>query len=159
MEIRANYSELNEKIQEKTGKAVSLSYGGEDNRLTVTYVFARILVRIEDIDGWDITVSYQVGNDVQPFSTQTLSDPAPSTPSVLTGLFKRGAQSASKGILNAALSHFVKHPAFQKLENGNWTIDIKKLVSENKSAIFSYFKLKSITFSQDCISLNADVLI
>lgn len=127
MKLTANYSELSELLLDKTGKDISLEYGGNTETVLVRYMHVPCRIRIEKVDVPSVTLSYSIGGDPSAFSPDVMVNPCPPMPSVIGGLFRRGAQALGNRAIGTIIEHFVEHPAVSVNEDKTLNVDLSKI--------------------------------
>ena len=158
MKLELTYPEINRRILDKTGRSVELSYGGEEKRLKLFCGIATVLVRIESIDGYRVTVSYQIGEDIRcgcDFGN-ILVAPAPSPFSTVGGLLKRGMQKVAAKAADIALEWFVNNPLIERIDNGNLVIDLLKISEIQKAA--DMFNLTDINCNENGVEVTGEII-
>lgn len=147
MKLTANYSELSELILEKTGKDISLEYGGNAETVLVKYMHVPCYVRIEKIDVPFVTLSYSVGGDSSAFSPDIMVDPCPPMPSFIGGLFRRGAQALGNRAIGAIIENFVEHSAVSVNEDKTLNVGLDKIPQLSK--VLEMVTIDNISFNED----------
>lgn len=125
MRVFANYSELSELLREKTGKDISIEYGGNAETVLVKYMHVPCYIRIEKVDVPSVALSYNVGGES--LSPDIMVDPCPPMPSFIGGLFRRGAQALGNRAIGAIIEHFVEHPAVSVNEDKTLNVNLDKI--------------------------------
>lgn len=152
MKLKANYSELSELLLEKTGKDISLEYGGNTETVFVRYMHVPCRIRIEKVDVPSVTMSYSIGGDPSAFSPDVMVDPCPPMPSVIGGLFRRGAQALGNRAIGAIIEHFVEHPAVSVNEYKTLNVDLSMIPQLSKALDMA--DVDNISFSEDGVSVE-----
>lgn len=151
MKLTANYSELSELLLDKTGKDISLEYGGNTETVLVRYMHVPCCVRIEKIDVPSVTLSYGIGGDSSAFSPDVMVDTCPPMPSVIGGLFRRGAQTLGNRAIGVIIEHFVEHPAVSVNEDKTLNVDLDKIPQLSKALEIA--DVDSINFNKEGASI------
>lgn len=152
MKLTANYSELSELLLDKTGKDISLEYGGNTETVLVRYMHVPCRIRIEKVDVPSVTLSYSIGGDPSAFSPDVMVDPCPPMPSVIGGLFRRGAQALGNRAIGAIIEHFVEHPAVSVNEDKTLNVDLSRIPQLSKALDMA--DVDNISFSEDGVSVE-----
>lgn len=152
MKLTANYSELSELLLEKTGKDIVLEYGGNAETVLVRYMHVPCRIRIEKVDVPSVTLSYSIGGDPSAFSPDVMVDPCPPMPSVIGGLFRRGAQALGNRAIGAIIEHFVEHPAVSVNEDKTLNVDLSRIPQLSKALDMA--DVDNISFSEDGVSVE-----
>ena len=133
MKLTANYSELSELLLEKTGKDIVLEYGGNAETVLVRYMHVPCRVRVEKVDAPLVKLSYNVGGNSSAISPDVMVDPCPPMPSVIGGLFRRGAQALGNRAIGVVIENFVKHPAVSVKEDKTLNVDLSRIPQLSKA--------------------------
>ena len=153
MKLTANYSELSELILEKTGKDISIEYGGNAETVLVEYMHVPCYVRIEKIDVPFVTLSYSVGGES--LSPEIMVDPCPPIPSFIGGLFRRGAQALGNRAIGAIIEHFVEHPAVSVNEDKTLNVDLAKIPQLSRALEMA--AVDNLSFNEDGASVELTI--
>lgn len=153
MRLIANYSELSECLREKTGKDISLEYGGNAETVLVKYMHVPCYVCIEKIDIPFVTLSYNVGGES--LSPDIMVDPCPPMPSVIGGLFRRGAQALGNRAIGAIIEHFVEHPAVSVNEDKTLNVDLAKIPQLSRALEMA--AVDNLSFNEDGASVELTI--
>lgn len=143
MKLTASYKELSELLLEKTGKDIVLEYGGNAQTVLVRYLHVSCRVRVEQVDAPLVKLSYSVGDTV---------DPCPPIPSVIGGLFRRGAQALGNRAISVVIENFVKRPAVSVNEDKTLNVDLNKIPQLSKALDIA--AVDNITFNEDGASID-----
>lgn len=153
MKLTANYSELSELILEKTGKDISIEYGGIAETVLVKYMHIPCYVRIEKVDVPFVTLSYNVGGES--LSPDIMVDPCPPMPFFIRGLFRRGAQALGNRAIGAFIEHFVEHPAVSVNADKTLNVDLDKI--PQLSRVMEMVAIDNISFNENGAAVESTV--
>lgn len=155
MRVFANYSELSELLREKTGKDISIEYGGNAETVLVKYMHVPCYIRIEKVDVPFVTLSYSVGGDFSAFNPDIMVDPCPPMPSFIGGLFRRGAQALGNRAIGAFIEHFVEHPAVSANKDKTLSVDLDKI--PQLSRVMEMVAIDNISFNENGAAVELTV--
>ena len=147
MKLTASYKELSELLLEKTGKDIVLEYGGNAQTVLVRYLHVSCRVRVEQVDAPLVKLSYSVGGNSSACSPDVIVDPCPPIPSVIGGLFRRGAQALENRAIGVVIENFVKHPAVSVNEDKTLNVDLSKIPQLSKAQVVA--SIDNISFNEE----------
>lgn len=155
MELSASYSELKDLLAYKTGKDIDFEYAGNAETVLLKYMHIPCYVRIEKIDIPSVTLSYNIGNDSASFRSGVMEDPCPPPTSLISGLFRRGAQALGNKALGAIIENFVKHPSISVNGHSTLSIDLSKIPQFGKA--LEVADIDTMVFNEKGVSINLSI--